>query len=123
MNVGISTITNWKKTYPEFLSALNAGREGPDDLVEQALYKAALGEEYDAEKPMVVSDGNGMGSHIENAVYKTKVPGNVTAMKFWLINRRPDKWREKQEVELAGKDGAPIPISFTFTTGDGNTSK
>lgn len=37
--------------------------------------------------------------HVENALYETALSGNVTAMIFWLKNRRPDKWRDKQEVE------------------------
>ncbi len=37
---------------------------------------------------------------IENALYKSALEGNVTAMIFWLKNRRPDKWRDKQETKI-----------------------
>lgn len=33
---------------------------------------------------------------------KEVVP-DTTAQIFWLKNRRPDKWREKQDMELSGK--------------------
>lgn len=34
---------------------------------------------------------------IENALFKSAKSGNVTAMIFWLKNRKSDKWREKVE--------------------------
>ena len=34
---------------------------------------------------------------VENALYKSAIDGNVSAMIFWLKNRRPDKWRDKRE--------------------------
>lgn len=35
---------------------------------------------------------------VENALVKEALSGNVTAIIFWLKNRRPDKWRDKPEV-------------------------
>ncbi len=34
---------------------------------------------------------------IENALVKKALSGDVTAMIFWLKNRRPDKWRDKPD--------------------------
>lgn len=101
----ISTVTliEWKKKYPEFANALKRGKSEPDSKVQNALYKNALGYKYEAEKPMTVSDGKGEGSHIEIAKYIEYAQPNVTAQIFWLKNRRPDEWREKQEIEHAGK--------------------
>lgn len=36
---------------------------------------------------------------VENALFKNAIEGNVTAQIFWLKNRKPDKWRDKPEVE------------------------
>lgn len=36
------------------------------------------------------------------------IPADTTAAIFWLKNRRPKDWRDKQEHELTGKDGKPI---------------
>lgn len=33
---------------------------------------------------------------VENALYKKALSGDVTAMIFWLKNRKADKWRDKQ---------------------------
>ena len=34
---------------------------------------------------------------VENALYKAAINGSVSAMIFWLKNRRPDKWKDKKE--------------------------
>lgn len=36
---------------------------------------------------------------VENALLQNALNGNTTAQIFWLKNRKPDKWREKAEVE------------------------
>lgn len=38
---------------------------------------------------------------VENALLESALDGNTTAQIFWLKNRRPDKWRDKQNVELS----------------------
>lgn len=34
---------------------------------------------------------------VTNALYQAAIGGNVTAMIFWLKNRRPDKWCDKPQ--------------------------
>lgn len=36
---------------------------------------------------------------VENALLSSALDGNTTAQIFWLKNRRPDKWRDKQKDE------------------------
>ena len=36
---------------------------------------------------------------VENALSSSALGGNTTAQIFWLKNRRPDKWRDKQKEE------------------------
>ena len=33
------------------------------------------------------------------ATYEVYIPGDTTAQIFWLKNRKPEKWRDKQEYE------------------------
>ena len=40
---------------------------------------------------------------VENALYKAAIEGNITAIIFWLKNRKPEKWRDKQQVEMSGE--------------------
>lgn len=37
---------------------------------------------------------------VENALLQSALSGNVTAMIFWLKNRKPNKWRERQTQEV-----------------------
>ncbi len=39
---------------------------------------------------------------IENALFKAAKEGNITAQIFWLKNRKPNEWREKQEIRHEG---------------------
>jgi hypothetical protein len=96
-------MTNWKKTHPEFMLSIKKGKEGPDDLVEKSLFNLATGYVYEAEKPLVVSQGSGLGSEVEIVKYNERVIPNTTAQIFWLKNRRPEKWRDKQEIEHSGE--------------------
>jgi hypothetical protein len=111
--LGVSEVTfnAWKKAHPEFLKALKVGKDDADDQVEKSLFQLANGYEYEAEKPMTVGEGKGF-SHIEIAKYREKAPPNPTACIFWLKNRRKDKWRDKQEMELSGN------ISLTIDSED-----
>lgn len=38
---------------------------------------------------------------VENALLENALGGDTTAQIFWLKNRMPSKWREKQSVELS----------------------
>jgi hypothetical protein len=43
---------------------------------------------------------------------KEHVPPDTTAGIFWLKNRRPEAWRERQQHEHTGKDGEPIEVNL-----------
>lgn len=91
-----STLYDWKAKYPEFSEALKKGKEVADYEVENALFKRAVGYDFQ-EKRIEDSDKDG-----RKEVYITKhVPGDVTAQIFWLKNRRPDKWRERRDAAAA----------------------
>lgn len=38
---------------------------------------------------------------VENALLKNALKGDTTAQIFWLKNRRADKWRDKQNIEVS----------------------
>lgn len=103
-----ATIYNWRQEHPGFFDALKSAKEKADNKVEKSLYKNAVGYNYKAEKPMTVSDGNGDGSHIEIASYTEHVPAQTVAQIFWLKNRRPDRWRDRQQVEHSGAIEVPV---------------
>jgi hypothetical protein len=95
LDVGVSTFSEYKNLYPELTEALKNGREVIDVMVENALLKAALGYEYRDEEL-----NKATGEPIE--IRKTAHP-NTTALIFWLKNRKPKEWRDKQEIGLEGE--------------------
>jgi transcriptional regulator with XRE-family HTH domain len=97
MGISVSTLYNWKKDYLEILDALKKGKEVVDRQVENALLKRALGYDYEE-----TSDKFENGILIEHKVIKKHVLPDTTAQIFWLKNRKPEKWREKQSIEVSG---------------------
>lgn len=104
-NIGISekTLYEWKKKYSEFCKSLKKGKEVIDRQVENALLKRALGYEY--EETIKLVDDKGKKSV---KVITKHVAGDVLAQIYWLKNRKPEKWRDKQNLELSGENGLPI---------------
>jgi hypothetical protein len=92
------TIQNWKTQFPAFLHSINEGKVVADAAVADSLYRRATGEEVVVEKAIKKDDGS-----YEAMRLKQFVPGDVTAQRLWLLNRRKGNWRDKQETEISGK--------------------
>ncbi|MFR3548166.1 transposase [Blautia sp.] len=104
-NMGIvpSTLYRWKNEHEEISEALKKGKEVVDRQVENALLKRALGYSYEEVTKEICENpetGN-LEMKITKKVKKEVVP-DTTAQIFWLKNRRPDKWRDKRDVEHSG---------------------
>ena len=50
---------------------------------------------------------------VENALYKSALDGNVTAQIFWLKNRKPNDWRDKQNTEVSAESRVTIVDDIT----------
>ena len=94
--MSVVTIDNWKIKYPEFLGSLKASKEEADNRVERSLYARATGYSYDAVKIFCTKDGK-----VTKVPYTEHVPPDVTAQIYWLKNRRPDRWRDVQNIDAA----------------------
>lgn len=105
MNISVPTLIAWKKKYPEFLKALSEGKASIDEQVESALFRRAMGYDYDevTEKPKIIKRNNRPVEVMAVAEVKhlQKAP-EVLAQMFWLKNRKAENWRDKQEVEHSG---------------------
>lgn len=86
------TLCNWKSKHKEFLRALTLGKEASDARVVSSLYHRAMGYSHDEER-IVTQDGKP-----EIVTVTRHYPPDTTAAIFWLKNRDPEKWREKQEI-------------------------
>lgn len=103
LGIAISTFYKWRKAHPEFAEALDAGKDIPDEKVEQALYKRAIGYEYEETKIKDTIKG-------EETTHSTlQMAPDTTACIFWLKNRRPERWRDKHDVEHGGNVTVVLP--------------
>lgn len=103
--VGISrsTLGEWKKKHEKIGEALSTGKDYADRLVENSLYRAALGYTVTNKKPIKtrhVTYENGKkikeDEVIEYAEETVHVEGDTKAIVFWLENRMPE-WRKRYE--------------------------
>lgn len=96
LGVSVTTLKQWRETYPEFDYAWRDGGMHADSKVAAALYKRALGYEY-------VKWKDTKEGRMEELVH---MPADVGACQYWLNNRRADLWQTKVEHELP--NGASI---------------
>lgn len=103
-NMGIAprTLYDWKKKHPQIAEALKHGKDIVDIQVENALFKRAMGYEYEEIKTSVETMADG---ETKQKVERTKkqVAADVTAQIFWLKNRKPEAWRDRRETALSGQ--------------------
>ncbi|MBA4852054.1 hypothetical protein [Emticicia sp. BO119] len=128
--VAESTINNWKKNNPSFLESIKKAKEFADVEVVKSLYKRATGYNYkevtsikfdkkggsieDVDEEILDEDflpDEGNGFTKTKVVTKEVIP-DTTAQIFWLKNRQPKYWRDKQEVDhtSAGEKLPPVTI-------------
>lgn len=93
MGIAYSTFRVWRDKYAELAAVLKKSKEVVDLEVENALYKSAIGYDYEE---VIVEQTDGGKKHVKKT--KKHMPGNTVAQIFWLKNRRPDKWRDKPDV-------------------------
>lgn len=89
----VSTINNWKNDHPEFLEAIKTGKIVADMQVANSLFKKATGYTIQMQKTV------GRGADMKVMTLDVAIEPDTTAAIFWLKNRAPDRWRDKQEIQ------------------------
>jgi len=95
--VCVATLNNWKAQFPAFLESINAGKVVADADVADSLHRRAIGQVVFVERILKKSEDD----H-EIVRLSQFVPGDVTAQRLWLLNRRKGNWRDKVETEHSG---------------------
>lgn len=108
--VSESTINLWKNKHPEFSESIKRGKISADANVASRLYKRAIGYEHDEDKIF-----NNQGEPLIVPTTKHVQP-DTTAAIFWLKNRQPKMWRDKQELDVTVS-----PINELLKQISGNT--
>ena len=97
-----------EEPYKDLAACLRRGCEIADDEVEAAMYKLCCGYTTKVKKTFkiketIYDDYTGKKiSETEKLVHgedEVHVPANVEAQKFWLANRRGDKWKYPQQMD------------------------
>ncbi|HDR1925709.1 TPA: helix-turn-helix domain-containing protein [Pasteurella multocida] len=103
-DVDEATINRWKLEYSDFCESIKKGKMLADANVANSLYKRALG--YEAPDVDI--------RVIENKIVETPLtkhyPPDPTSAIFWLKNRQPEKWRDKQVQEISGVNGGAVQV-------------
>ena len=94
--IGISKVTfyDWKKRFPKFAEALQRGKDEYDDAVEETLYNMTQGYYVDEEVGEVREDAAG-NKILHRKKTKRYIPPSITAIIYWLQNRRGDVWKTR----------------------------
>lgn len=108
-NMGISrdTLNEWSKKYPDISDTLKKSKEVADIIIENALYEKARGSRTLVKKPIKLKkiQYNDSGKKIKEEEYigygmeEVVTPPDTTAAIFWLKNRKPDVWKDKQTLD------------------------
>jgi hypothetical protein len=103
IGVSVETLHNWKREHPELVAALKLGKTDADAGVAHRLFQKAMGYEHKATKIFLYE-----GQPVK-VPYVERYAPDTAAARYWLNNRRPQQWRDRQ-----ADDGAP-PMTVTFT--------
>jgi len=120
IDVNELTIHRWKLKHKEFSKSMALWKEQADDKVEKSLFERACGYSHPDTKPQWVETTDLVDNVLVKSgkwVYADMIkhyPPDTPAASLWLRNRRPGEWRDKQDREIYGKDGAPIEQIVSF---------
>lgn len=103
LGIAYSTFKEYKNEFSAFSAILKKSKDFVDAQVENALLQRALGGKVTLKRPfktkrVVYENGRRVEEkeEIVSADYEEYIIPDTAAQIFWLKNRRPAQWREKQ---------------------------
>lgn len=108
LKIGIAerTFSKWKARYEAINTALKKGKAPADTLVENMLYKRAIGFTTTETIEEIYEEDGVQRKHIRKVT--REVPPDTTAQIYWLKNRKPKQWRDKRETEITNKEAVRV---------------
>lgn len=97
-NLGISgsALKNWIKKSEPLKTAIKKGKEVSDLIIENAIFKRALGYSYEE-----ITHERVGGEMVETKRIVKYLPPDTTAQIFWLKNRKPADWRDVKNNNIS----------------------
>lgn len=116
LGISLGTYKKYKRLYPDFKEATDCDKAAADLMVQDALLKSAMGYTVTVKKAYKLKnsyyDENGKKveeEHLEVVDEEQNVPPNLNAQTYWLKNRCPMLWGEKQaENDTDGDTGGIV---------------
>jgi hypothetical protein len=116
------TINNWKEKHKEFFQSMREGKEVADMEIALSMYENAKDRVVKEKKAIKLKEvfWNEEGKRceqerVELIEEERLVQGDFRNASLWLRNRRPDKWRDRHEIDHTtnGKDINPEGIDYS----------
>ncbi len=98
LNISVSTLSDWMHKHPDFSRVVESGKVQADAAVAEQLHSRATGYSHEAVKIFMPAGAQAP----VYAPYTERYPPDTKAALAWLSRRQPEKWRERQQVDVTG---------------------
>ena len=120
LKVSKSSWCKYKKDYPELTEALSIGKDHINALVENQVVNNSLGFTYTeqvvtSKKEVLYENGKRVKETVEPVIkdlLKFK-PSDPNSAKYFLNNRDPENWKDKQDINLGNADDKPLNLNLS----------
>lgn len=125
LQIPLRTLVGWKERHPDFKRAVGEAKSIADDLVEQTLFRMAVGGHLLPKLKIVYDQDRG---EFKTHQYAEILAPDVGACSLWLRNRRPEAWRSNPpEVpqDPTEEDGETVDATWRIVgfEGDGDAER
>lgn len=106
LGVSYNTLLKYQSDYPLLKDALSFSKTMSDLEVEAALFEKAIGYTVVEEIPQKLKNSTYIEGkkneqeEIEIIKVEKKIPADLSALKFWLERRCPEKWTDKATKQI-----------------------
>lgn len=100
--LGISrqSLYNYRKNHEELRIALKEGKERACAIIENTLFKRAIGYEYEeTHKELVEDEKTGEKDFKVTKIYKRTVPPSDSLLQFLSKNWMPDRYKDSKDIK------------------------